>query len=174
MLIRKLRKHIQALFLICICACGLASCVNPKQTLTDEYLIFNDLDMPVTMQFSEPIAWDTCPAGTFIRVMYDNAAELPAHKQIRLHPIVREYEDPAMHRVEAGYLLGEVTKLIVGTDTIVWESKYKRMFSSDSIWSIYNSDNWDIVKDPELPYTYYQTFRITQDQLERSLYENKN
>ena len=168
------KKHRRMVFYAIVCACTLSSCVDKRETITDEYFIHNDSESPVTLQFSQYVAWDTCSDGTFIQVKYDHICEgLPAHKKIRLHPIVREYKMPSLHGIQAGYILGEVTKLIVHTDTVLWYSKYGKMFTNDSIWSIYNTNNWDIVKDQELPQTYYMTFTITEDQLERSIYENK-
>lgn len=150
----------------------MASCRNDRVVITNVYYIQNDLDQLVALTFSKMVPWDTCATGSFFQVMYDSVCpEIPPHKAIRLHPIQREYKTIASHSIDPGHFLGGFTKLIVHSDTIVWESKYAKyghMFSSDSIWSIYNYEDWQTVQADDVLNTFYSTFHITQENIERS------
>ena len=158
---------------LCICLGCLSSCVDKREIVTDIYYICNDLEQPIALEFSYPVPWDTCLSGDFVRVMYDSICpNIPPHKSIRLHPIQREYKKPDNHQIAPGYIFGGITKLILNADTIVWKSKYAKyghMIFSDSIWSIYNYQNWQIKQADNLPYTFYSTFSITPSDIERSL-----
>ena len=165
----KLNSRKRVLFCALACACLFISC-RKGEKFTDVYYIHNDLDQSVSFLFAHPMVWDTCATDSFVRVWYNSErAEIQAHKTIRLHPIDRDYTYPSAHAIEPGSLLGETTKMVVGADTIVWFSKYSRMFTDDSVWSVYNTLDWKTVKDQRQPNTYYSTFTITEQSVERSL-----
>lgn len=170
-----MRTYKKTVLFLSICLYLFSSCTNEREVVTDIYFIHNDLEQPVTLVFSNPVPWDTCLSGDFVRVMYDSICpNLPAQKTIRLHPVLRKYKKPENHdyQINPGYIFGGITKLIVNTDTIIWQSKYGKyghMFSTDSIWSIYNYENWQTVQAEDMPYTFYSTFTITPSHVERSL-----
>ena len=155
--------------LLCIFACAwiFSSCLRPMVTITDVYYIHNDLDKPVSLIPSFSVAWDTCATGEFVRVWCsDERIAIPANKTIRLHPIDRDFDYPGAHRIEPGHILGSMTRLVCDNDTVVWESQYGHMFTSDEIYSIYNKNNWKTVSDKNRPNTYHSTFNIIQSAIE--------
>lgn len=149
------------------CAWIFSSCLRPMVTITDVYYIHNDLDKPVSLIPSFSVAWDTCATGEFVRVWCsDERIAIPANKTIRLHPIDRDFDYSGAHRIEPGHILGSMTKLVCDNDTVVWESQYGHMFTSDEIYSIYNKNNWKTVSDKNRPNTYHSTFNIIQSAIE--------
>jgi len=173
----KLDSHKRVLFCALACACLLASCRDDRVVVTDVYYIQNEMDKPVTLDFSNLLFWDTCTASLsdkHTQVYFESDdIEIPAHGTIRLHPISRDYVNPSAHEVNLVHAIGARTTLVSDSDTVSWIA-YKtkintyRMFTSDSIWSIYNTNNWQTISDENVPYTYYNIFSITQKDIERS------
>ena len=153
---------------------ALVACQN-EETITDIYYIQNGLEDSVVMNFSYSIFWDTCSmhsAEPYSYVRYESdKLTIPAHSTVRLHPIIRRLGNPTSHQLFPIEIIGPETKLIVRKDTITWHCDYRRqpplmtyaMFTSDTIWSIYNTESWQTKQSEDLPYTYCHTFRITQE-----------
>ena len=159
------------------CVCLLASC-KKEETITDVYYVRNSSSLPVTLVFGGSIFWDTCSVystATYTHVAYDSQVEIPSGKTIRLHPVVRGYDNPKTHQLNATFIGNEV-KLICVTGTFTWNAAYKKqppggyycMFSDDTTWSFFNINSWSTAQDTSLPYTYYRTFSITDSNLERN------
>lgn len=158
----------------------LSNACTRKETITDVYYIHNDLDYDVMFDFSNQVLWDDCSDTTLHYTRVNEGAKtiiLPAHSTIRLHPICREYANPSSHQIAPYYIIGEHTLFVANTDTIRWQAAIRStpptyrlsMFTSDSVWSIYNTKNWQTVQDNIMPYTYYHTFSVTESDLERRL-----
>lgn len=158
------------LFSVCVALCINTSCVRQHETITDMYYICNELDTPIALEFSHSIAWDICSVGTLVPIEYSNSGhiEISGHQSICLHPITREFKYPSAHKIEPGHLIGERTKLIIGQDTLVWQSKYGHMITQDDKWSIYNTMDWTTVLSKNSPNTYNSTFVISASNIERS------
>lgn len=149
-----------------------ASCTAPYTTFTDTYYIHNATDNVISLTTEHPVVWDTCAPENPQKVWFDSTTIfLKAGKTIRLHPIVREFKYKSVSvndRLNVTWLIGTSTRLTAGTDTIVWQVQHNYMFESDSVWSIYNKRDWQTIKDNDLPYTYYHTFEITSEKIERN------
>ena len=151
-----------------------------KETITDVYFIHNDLEKPVSLEFIYPLIWDTCSAmnaDSYSQVWYEEQTlVIPAHTTIRLHPVCRTYGNPLTHEIDPIPIIASTTKLILGEDTITWQAEEQKrlpmvvycMFSSDEVWSIYNTESWQTIPDHVIPYVYYNTFSITQEAIEKS------
>ena len=123
--------------------------------------------------------WDTCSVKSttdYTHVEKNSHVEIPSGKTIRLHPILRTYDNPETHQFDVALFIGREVKLVCGTDTLVWTAAYKKrppggyycMFTDDVTWSIFNTTCWSTEQDTNLPYTYYHTFSITDSNVERN------
>ena len=162
--------------LLCMfaCACIWASCGNPYVTVTDSFFIANESDSTIQIVLNQSVVWDTCATcavgDDLTRVWYNsNTMPIKAGGKVRLHPIRKEYtgDIPDRHWNVAP-VIGSSTQLIAGMDTIVWQVKNPYMFTSDSVWSIYNTEDWTSEKDSTILHSYYHTFVITTEKIERS------
>ena len=158
------------------CLCLFCSCER-KETITDVYYVYNSSSQPVSLVFDVSMWWDTCSVKStadYTLVEKNSKVEIPSGKTIRLHPILRTYDNPKTHQLDVTLFIGQA-KLVCGTDTIVWKPAIKErpprqdycMFTDDAIWSIFNTTCWSSEQDTNLPYTYYHTFSITDSNLER-------
>ena len=170
-------KRARNILLLLVILGGFSACV-PKETITDVFYIHNDLDREVIFEFTNQVTWDDCSDSTQTYTRVNEGQQtivLPAQSTIRLHPICREYANPASHQIAPYYIIGERTQLFVDADTISWRAPLRStpptyrlsMFTSDTVWSIYNTQSWQTVQDNNLPYTYYHTFSVTESDLER-------
>lgn len=168
------------LLLAFVCVCFCVSCKN-KETITDVYYICNNVEDTVFLNFSHSIYWDTCSvysteSYSYIRFANEELA-IPARSMARLHPVIRTLRDPGALQLYPIEIIGTKTKLIISTDTISWYCAYRdvpplrdpSMFTSDTIWSIYNTESWQTIQSEELPYTFYHTFLVTRTDVERSI-----
>lgn len=149
-----------------------SACVNPYETMTDYYYFANHADDTVRLLLNGSVAWDTCAAENVQRVWRDsNALIIAPRKTACLHPIRRTFSNKyAEHWWTVVSMVGHSVQLIYRNDTISWQNgRTSEMFTSDEVWSIYNRASWQTVKDKKQPYTYYHTFLITTDEIERSL-----
>ena len=148
--------------------CLLTSCIDQYATFTDIYYIHNKTLSEIVLETNHDLVWDTCGTSNPYRVSY-NSVRISPLQTIRIHPVVRS------ERYQSGEstpnitpLIGTQNPLIYDSDTIEWEVDYPRMFTNDSVWSIYNTQYWQTVKDSDAPYTFYHTFVITTENMERS------
>ena len=148
-----------------------SACINVYETATDYYYFTNHADDTVRLLLRPSVVWDTCAAENVQRVWCDsNALIIAPRKTACLHPIQRYFSNKyADHWWSIARVTGRSVQLVYRNDTISWQSERSEMFSSDEVWSIYNRESWQTVKDKKLPYTYYHTFLITTDKIERSL-----
>lgn len=168
--------------LFCALACiGLFVSCTQKETITDVYYIHNECDQSIVLEIY-PRFWDTCSVYSIDTYSYvefgGSEVTLLPGQTIRLHPICRKSENPnAVHQPNPlDGVISPRAKLIVGNDTIEWQSDMKVtpplktpcMFTNDTTWSIYNTTCWQTVPDAALPYTFYNTFSITETDIERS------
>lgn len=175
---RRLIAHMQLALCAFICTCLLSSCVDKKEEFTDVYYIHNELEEPISLVLQMSVYWDTCSTYSIqnnTRVWFSKEeVVIPTHTTIRLHPISRRNILPEAHQPDIASLLGYRTKLIIGSDTIVFNSAVRQsppaifpaMFTDDSIFSIYNTMCWQTVQASDMPNTYYHTFSITTKNLE--------
>lgn len=151
---------------------ALFSSCNVHVTITDYYYLTNNADDTVRLLLNGSVVWDTCAAENVQRVWRDSNALIIAPRQTAsLHPIRRSFSNKfAEHWWTIVGMLGRSVQLVYRNDTISWQNgRTSEMFTSDEVWSIYNKENWQSVQDKNLPYTYYHTFLITTDEIERSL-----
>lgn len=157
--------------LLITCMIFIISCTNPHVTYTEVYYVSNETKDTVYLVTEHSVVWDTCALENPQRA-YFSSDRLPiaGGKTVRLHPITREYRDHLTNdQINVCPLIGMHSQLIAGQDTIIWNVTYPYMFETDSVWSIYNKVDWETMKDNDLPYTYYHTFRITIENIERSV-----
>ena len=161
----------QVLFLALVSTCILTSCVNKYTMFTDVYYVTNATDSTLRILTENSIVWDTCATNNLQHVWYNSGCvQIKPHKTIRLHPISREYKHMhAEDRMNIVTAIGKSAKLIIGTDTIQWSVTNPYMFTDTRTWSIYNTECWQTVEDKQVPYTFYHTFTISTDDIERSL-----
>jgi len=159
------------------CVCFFCSC-EKKETITDVYYVRNNSSKLVSLVFDVNMFWDTCSVKStadYTQVESNSHVEIPSGKMIRLHPILRTYDNPETHQLDATFMGGEA-KLGCGTDTIVWKAAIKKrppmqeycMFTDETTWSIFNTTCWSTEQDTNVPSTYYHTFSITDTNVERN------
>lgn len=159
----------QSLFGLLICISLLVSC-KPKVTFTETYYIANSTNREISLEVNNSVVWDTCSTGNIQRAWFDTTTiTVQPRKTIRLHPIVRDdrYETSS-YDLNIVPIVGTSVMLISGTDSVVWEIKNRQMFTSDTEWSIFNTESWQTVEKESNSYTYDHTFIVTQDKIERS------
>ena len=124
----------------------------------------------VTLELQNAVVWDNNSADTIQQVWYDSSSvSISSGKTIRLHPIKRDFKlNSNGGGLNVTHIIGNSSALIIGSDTILWETQKWRMFTSDTIWSIYNTENWLTTKDKDAPYTFHHSFVISSDRIERS------
>lgn len=157
--------------LLLTCVLFLVACTNPHVTYTEMYFVSNETEDTIYLVTEHPIVWDTCAEENPQRA-YFTSDRLPVAggETVRLHPVTHEFRDQRMNdQINVCPLIGMHSQLVVGADMIVWNVTSPYMFETDSVWSIYNKVDWATVKDNDLPYTYYHTFRITTENIERSV-----
>ena len=159
------------------CVCLLCSC-EKKEVITDVYYVHNNSSKLVSLVFDVNMFWDTCSVKStadYTQAEKNSHVEIPSGKAIRLHPILRTYDNPQTHQLNVTFI-GPEAKLVCGTDTLVWTAAYKKrspggyycMFTDDVTWSIFNTTCWSTEQDTHLPSTYYHTFSITDSKIERN------
>lgn len=161
---------INTLILLAMSMLFFTACTSHHVTFTDTYYVTNATENEISLITEHSIVWDTCSTENPQRAWFDSTCVLvQAGKTVRLHPVTREFKDKhSEDRLNVTQLIGNLTQLVSDTDTIVWQVKYPHMFTNDSVWSIYNTTDWQTAKDSEMPYMYYHTFVITTEQIERS------
>ncbi len=147
-----------------------ASCIHTHETYTEEYYISNATEDTIRLEISQSVVWDLCASYNPQEVYYDSTClTIVKGQTVRLHPIVREFRyRQSTSQINVCRLIGTNTKLITKQDTIEWTVKYPHMFNNDSVWSIYNKRDWQTIQDNKKDYTYYHTFIISTDDIERS------
>lgn len=177
-IIKTMFSHRRMLIFVSACMMALVSC-NQKETYTEVYYIRNDLDRSIILDFHRQLFYDTCSVPStdpLQRVCFESEAEIPSGGTIRLHPICRRELRPNDRRAYPLGCLASLVTLIDGNDTIFWRPDERLtypgaifcMFSSDSIYSPFNNLCWHAVEDANIPNTFYYTFPITQEDIERS------
>lgn len=161
---------IKAIILLAMCTFCFTACTSHYVTYTDSYYVTNATESDISLMTECSIVWDTCSTDNPKRVWFDSTCVVVrAGKTIRLHPVTREYKNnQAGDLLNVVPLIGKSTQLISAADTIIWLVKYPYMFTNDSVWSIYNTNDWQTTTDSILPYTYYHTFIINPKHIERS------
>lgn len=166
---KKLLRYLFVVTGVIVCGLLLASC-TPQETFTETYYISNSTGSEISLTVNNSIVWDTCSANNMQRVWFNtNTITVHPHQTIRLHPIVRvERAETASYNLNIVPIIGSSAMLIREADTIRWEIQGYRMFTSDTEWSIYNTEDWQTVEVNPHSYTYNHTFVITHDKIERS------
>ena len=171
-------KHVlNSIVVLCFCVCLFCSC-EKKEVITDVYYVHNNSSMLVSLVFDVNMFWDTCSVkstANYTQVEKNSHVEIPSGKAIRLHPILRTYDNPQTHQLNVTLFIGQA-KLVCGTDTFVWKAAIKErppreyycMFTDETTWSIFNTTCWSTEQDTNLPSTYYHTFSITDSKIERN------
>ena len=162
--------RIKSLILLAMGTLCFTACTSPYVTFTDTYFITNSTANEISLLMEHSVVWDTCAGDNPQRAWLDSTCvQIQAGKTIRVHPITREYKDKrGDYRLNVVPLIGSSTQLVSGIDTIGWQVKNPYMFTNDSVWSIYNTADWQTTEETDVPYTYYHTFVITAEQIERS------
>ena len=158
-------------FLLGICILCMASCTSPYVTFTETYYISNEAEDTVRLLLEHPVVWDNNASENPQIVYYDSCClTVSQGSTVRLHPVVRESKDcRSGSRINIAQIIGTSVKLVAGKDTIVWSVKNPYMFTSDRIWSIYNTADWQTTDNPQLPYAYDHTFTISTNRIEGSI-----